>query len=157
MTTTKRTTKTDKDDAIRNAAKAGDLVRFFLNGGNGATLPTRESVAGMVLAKLDALLDPEVHDALLHAAGFRWTRGPMGAPTVTPKDVLQPPAPPDYTAPTPAQALRVADQALKAASLLAWEVGTETVDGVATLLDDSRGDLYRTIAAARDAIKSTTY
>lgn len=38
--------------------------------------------------------------------------------------------------------------ALRAASRLAWEVGCETEDGVATLLPDERGDLYRQIAAA---------
>lgn len=38
--------------------------------------------------------------------------------------------------------------ACKAAEKLAWEVGTETEDGVATLLADSRGDLYRQLVAA---------
>ena len=39
-------------------------------------------------------------------------------------------------------------QALRHAEKLAWEVGTETEDGVKTLLQDSRGDLYREIVAA---------
>ena len=38
--------------------------------------------------------------------------------------------------------------ACKAALPLAWEVGCETEDGVHTLLDDSRGDLYRQLSAA---------
>lgn len=38
--------------------------------------------------------------------------------------------------------------ACKAAERLAWEVGTETEDGIKTLLADSRGDLYRQLAAA---------
>jgi hypothetical protein len=38
--------------------------------------------------------------------------------------------------------------ACKAALHLAWEVGTETEDGVHTLLDDSRGDLYRQLSDA---------
>lgn len=37
--------------------------------------------------------------------------------------------------------------ALVAAEKLAWEVGTETDDGVNTLLPDSRGDLWRQISA----------
>ena len=45
------------------------------------------------------------------------------------------------------------DAALKAAELLAWEVGCETVDGVNTLLEDERGDLWREIVAAREAYK----
>ena len=39
-------------------------------------------------------------------------------------------------------------EALRAAELLAWECGTETDDGVATILEDSRGDLWRQITAA---------
>lgn len=38
--------------------------------------------------------------------------------------------------------------ACKAAERLAWEIGTETEDGVKTLLDDERGDLYRMISTA---------
>ena len=38
--------------------------------------------------------------------------------------------------------------ACKEASKLAWEVGCETEDGVYTLLDDSRGDLYRQLTVA---------
>lgn len=38
--------------------------------------------------------------------------------------------------------------ACKVALGLAWEIGCETEDGVMTLLDDSRGDLYRTLSAA---------
>ena len=38
--------------------------------------------------------------------------------------------------------------ALLAAAGLAWEVGSETEDGVHALLDDSRGDLWRQIMAA---------
>ena len=38
--------------------------------------------------------------------------------------------------------------ACKAALNLAWEVGTETEDGTRTLLEDSRGDLYRQLRAA---------
>lgn len=39
-------------------------------------------------------------------------------------------------------------RALRHAEKLAWEVGTETEGGVKTLLQDSRGDLYREIVAA---------
>lgn len=39
--------------------------------------------------------------------------------------------------------------ACKQAAKLAWEVGSESEDGVLTLLEDSRGDLYRQL---RDAI-----
>lgn len=38
--------------------------------------------------------------------------------------------------------------ACKAALPLAWEVGCETEDGYKTLLDDSRGDLWRQLTAA---------
>jgi hypothetical protein len=38
--------------------------------------------------------------------------------------------------------------ALREAEKLAWQVGSETEDGVMTLLEDSRGDLYRQIRAA---------
>jgi len=43
--------------------------------------------------------------------------------------------------------------ALKAAEGLAWEVGCESEDGVLTLLNDSRGDLYRQISAALAKVK----
>jgi hypothetical protein len=39
-------------------------------------------------------------------------------------------------------------EACKAALGIAWEIGCETEDGVHTLLDDSRGDLYRQLSAA---------
>jgi hypothetical protein len=39
-------------------------------------------------------------------------------------------------------------EACKAALSLAWEVGCETEDGVGTLLEDSRGDLFRQLSAA---------
>jgi len=51
-------------------------------------------------------------------------------------------------------ALVTADHALRQAERLAWEVGCETVDGVHTLLSDSRGDLYRTVTDARVEIKN---
>lgn len=38
--------------------------------------------------------------------------------------------------------------ALIAAEYLAFEVGSETEDGFATILEDSRGDLWRQISAA---------
>lgn len=38
--------------------------------------------------------------------------------------------------------------ACRAALRLAWEVGSETEDGVKTLLDDGRGDLYRQLSSA---------
>lgn len=38
--------------------------------------------------------------------------------------------------------------ALKHAEKLAWEVGCESDDGVNTILEDSRGDLWREITAA---------
>jgi len=38
--------------------------------------------------------------------------------------------------------------ACRAALSIAWETGTESEDGVQTLLDDGRGDLYRTLSAA---------
>lgn len=38
--------------------------------------------------------------------------------------------------------------ACKAALSLAWEVGCETEDGYHTLLDDSRGNLFRQLSAA---------
>ena len=37
--------------------------------------------------------------------------------------------------------------ALRKAERLAWEVGCETVDGVNTILEDERGDLWREISA----------
>ena len=39
-------------------------------------------------------------------------------------------------------------EACNAALGLAWEVGCESEDGVLTLLDDSRGDLFRKLSAA---------
>ena len=39
-------------------------------------------------------------------------------------------------------------EACKSALGLAWEVGCESDDGVLTLLDDSRGDLFRKLSAA---------
>ena len=40
---------------------------------------------------------------------------------------------------------------LKNAERLAWEVGSETEDGVHTILEDSRGDLWREITSEQDA------
>lgn len=42
--------------------------------------------------------------------------------------------------------------ACRAALNLAWEVGCESEDGVMTLLDDSRGDLYRQLSAALEGL-----
>ena len=44
--------------------------------------------------------------------------------------------------------------ACNAALNLAWEVGCETEDGVHTLLDDSRGDLYRKLSAALSQVQA---
>jgi hypothetical protein len=38
-------------------------------------------------------------------------------------------------------------EALRKAERLAWEVGCETEDGVKTILEDARGDLWREITA----------
>lgn len=38
--------------------------------------------------------------------------------------------------------------ACKAALSIAWEIGSESEDGVMTLLADARGDLYRQLTAA---------
>jgi hypothetical protein len=39
-------------------------------------------------------------------------------------------------------------KACRAALSIAWETGCESEDGVMTLLDDGRGDLFRTLTAA---------
>ena len=44
--------------------------------------------------------------------------------------------------------------ACKAALSLAWEVGCETEDGVHTLLDDERGDLYRQLSATLSQVQA---
>lgn len=58
-------------------------------------------------------------------------------------------------APSPAARKKVAIAQLvaacRAASRVAWEIGCESEDGVMTLLEDGRGDLYRQLTAALEA------
>lgn len=67
-----------KSANLANAARAGELIRFFLDGGNDSTYVSDDEVAMMALAQVNLLMDEDVHHVLVETAGYEFYRGPMG-------------------------------------------------------------------------------
>ena len=71
---------------LADAADAGRMIRFFLDGGNDSKLQTAEDGALMTFSKIGHLVkEAGAYNELIDAAGFCWKRDAMGGWTLAKK------------------------------------------------------------------------
>lgn len=74
----KEQAKAEMTNGVPEAKDAGEMIRFFLEGGNDARFEDSDEVAAMVLAWTQHLMPTDVAAALIDAAGFEFYNSPMG-------------------------------------------------------------------------------
>jgi len=82
-----RTTKAQQAAILEAATKSGEIIKHFLEGGNGGVASALDGVR-LALGRVAPYLQPGVFDALIGGAGLVEIEQPMGGTRLVPVDPL---------------------------------------------------------------------